>query len=637
MTPTTDAPKSPWQDADLVRTNPVFVADRLLAELRPWFNQNFFRGTAEGPTKFSRCLENLSDYGGRVPDAVVDRFRRTNAVPSNFRLNSLAERPGILGLVVDLKTDDAFVLPLRPERLGGGAHWDVPRSLPFPEEDVQDLLVALLHAEVPSSQAVPERLAYRFANPLKQKVRGNSMTVAATLAVLDELGGRTGTLFQTAVALVEPGVDGALEEVLKVPEKLGAALREHDRLSLVVVLEGGTALKQLDRKRVNCIWEVKDVAALAKRLGQAGLLAPLIKAGTAPLGRVELLRVQNRLRLLIEEQHRYAEAADLADRTSACTKQPPTDPSVVTEIGRLSAAACRHHGRFSDAVALGCEMYKQVNSLGAGASDDEEADAAAEYAASLFSGHRFADVPPLLDRWAECAAQDHRRFRPLTRVKVWNTLARALAVLDQGRWDELFGRSLSLLHRLVDTENINRTTHYRVHARLRHGDAAGASVALEEAPGLNERAGAGSPWAAFLHANLARLEHREWADQLLEQRLAMGARPYSAWLYLQATARQSCREHADAKSRLEQAVCLLRHEAGGVEGNVCNLFSAFLEMNIAARTGDAAGWASAVAQARVFLSTASDHRDHYAPTVDGLPVSPDMTAAEALLNRVPYF
>jgi hypothetical protein len=88
---------------------------------------------------------------------------------------------------------------------------------------------------------------------------------------------------------------------------------------------------------------------------------------------------------------------------------------------------------------------------------------------------------------------------------------------------------------------------------------------------------------------------------------------------------------------LEQAVGLLRHEADGVDGNICNLFAAFLELVAAARSGDAGRWAVVIAGARGFLSDAPDHRNYYGLQVDYLPAVPDLPSAEALLDFVPYF
>jgi hypothetical protein len=212
-----------------------------------------------------------------------------------------------------------------------------------------------------------------------------------------------------------------------------------------------------------------------------------------------------------------------------------------------------------------------------------------------------------------------------------------LAILKVSGWEELFGRSLTLHRRLDDVENIDRTTHYLVHARLRHGNPTEARAALADAPGLREESGAGNPWAAFLHANLARLENREWGDRDLDERIGAGARPYSAWLYVEAAARQPSRKPEDALRRLDQAIRLLRHQAGGVQGNVCNLFAAFLELDAAARSGASHLWAKALTSARGFLSATPDYRDYYGPTVDVSPEAPDVRFAEGLLDLVPYF
>jgi hypothetical protein len=169
---------------------------------------------------------------------------------------------------------------------------------------------------------------------------------------------------------------------------------------------------------------------------------------------------------------------------------------------------------------------------------------------------------------------------------------------------------------------IDRTTHYRVHARLRNGNITGAQEALTEASGLSERAGSGNSWVAILHANLARLQNQEWTDPVLVERLAAGKELYSAWLYLQATAWQADRGLEDAVYRLQQAVSLLPHQAGEVAGNVCNLFAAFLELNAAVRLEDPENWPPALARARGFLSIADDHRSYYGPSVDTLPDLP---------------
>lgn len=643
MNPTADARKYPWQDPDLIRSNPVFVADRLLDALAPWFHQDRLLGTSAGPARFSRCLEELARRDGRLPDAVVERFQRSSWVPSDFRFASPAERPGVIGLAVDPRTEDAFVLPFRPARLEFENGWDVARTLPFSEEDVQDLLVALVDAGVPDARGVLERFSYRFLNPLGQRIRGSSMTVGAVLAVLDELGGRAADLLRAAVVLVEPGADGALEEVEKIPAKLHAAFRECDRLSLVVVREGSSVRKEFDRERLGRVLEVRTVSDLARELASAGLLAPLIRAGTAPLGRSELVRIQNRLQSMIDNEHRYAEAADLAERVRGCKKKAPIDPGALTEIGRSSAAACRHHGRFKHAVELSEEIYDEVRSLGAGVSDDEEADAAAEYAAALFDSHQFQAIPHLLEPWATVAVDHPRRFRVLTRIKVWNTLARAQVILGPAGWEDLLGRSLELTRELNDPVNTQRTTSYLVHGLLRHGRAAEAVAVLAGAGATRDPLPPANPWVGFAVANAGRVEAVAWEHPGLDQACPEADSPKHAFgFYFQATGRQHTRAvggELGRTDRLTRAAAFFRAEAGRAERNICVLFAASLDLAAAGLAPDATRWTDSVNKIREFLAypDAVPLLDYYADSVNVLPTHPDPAAAEQLLCRVPYF
>jgi hypothetical protein len=211
-----------------------------------------------------------------------------------------------------------------------------------------------------------------------------------------------------------------------------------------------------------------------------------------------------------------------------------------------------------------------------------------------------------------------------------------MAILIQGGWDDLFIRSLELNRRRQDFENVARTTHYLAHAHLRDGDAGAAWKVLREGIGpVFPRPG--NTWDAFLRAKIAHLENGEWVDAELDRQLAAGQTPYSAWLYVVAVARQFPRSLELAIRGLELAVRLLRFEADGFAGNVCNLFAEFLELNIAARLASPTRWLAAVTAVHAFLSTAPDHLAYYGPVIDNLPSSPDLNASEAVLNRVPYF
>jgi hypothetical protein len=612
----------------LWRTNPVLCIDRLLQLMD---QSDAIWGLVGG--RVPQIISDLSQHGINLPPEALRRWaaRGSIALQPGADVASEHPTPRVIGLAIDGSPDQGYVFPLRPTVAANG--WKVDLGLPFTPEQVQDGLAWLLQESgIPSPQAVPERLAFGFENLTKRTARGDSMTVAAVLAVLDQMGGYACPLLRAAVALVELQPGGRIGSVSDIPAKLAVAYRECGELTLVVCLPG----VEVARGPRTVVWEVKSLADLAGRLHAAGVLAPLLDS-VDPLTKAERDRVLDRLRWLVESEHRYRDAADLGDRVRRCGFAGPPDPTAWVEFAGRHAKAYRHHGCFAEAVSVGCEAHQRVANLGDLGCDDEEADAAAEYAASLFSGHRFAEVLPLLQPWAKRTGCEPRRFRPLTRVKVWNTLARALAILKLGGWEELFSRSLALQRRLEDPENIDRTTHYLIHARLRHGNTTGARAALADAPGLGEQSGAGKPWVAFLHANLARLENRVWVDPALDEQLAAGAPPYSAWVYVQAAARQPSRKREDALRRLDQARSLLKYEAGEVQGNVCNLFAAFLELDAAARWGDSRLWANAVTTARGFLSAAPDHRDYYGPTVDASPEAADVRFAEALLDLVPYF
>lgn len=610
----------------LWRTNPVLCIDRLLNE---W--DRYFVSRTATPRLLVNLLSTLIQKKIRLPKAALNRWAEERRIPISAITDLEAEspEPRIIGLAVD--GTDGYVFPLRPTPELAG--WRIDADLPFSGDQIQDGIAELLNqCGMPNHGAIPERLAFSFTNQTGRTARGESMTVAAILAVLDLLGKHVSPLFRAAVALVKLQSGGELGNVSNVTLKLESARRECGELSLIIC----SPESEIASTPGEVVWRVKSLADLAKRLHDARILSSLLDV-VGPLTRAEAARVLDRLRCLVLNEHRYRDAADLGERVRKCGFADVPDPNLTVEFARLYSQACRHHGRFEEAVSVGREAYERVVDLADLACDDEEADAAAEYAAGLFSGHRFDDIPPLLGLWAEAVSRYPRRFRAQTRVKVWNTLGRALAILRQDGWDTMFGHSLKLHRTLGDVENIHRTTHYRVHALLRHGDIDGAKAALDEAPGLSEQATYGNPWAAFLHAEIARLEDRKWADRKLDERLQLREKPYAAWRYVQATARQTCRGRADAIARLQLAVELLRHEADGVERNICNLFATFLELNMAARSEDEVRWSGASMRAQNFLLGTSDQFAYYSRIIDALPSSPNLVFAEALLDRTPYF
>jgi hypothetical protein len=462
------------------------------------------------------------------------------------------------------------------------------------------------------------------------------MTVAAMLAVIDSLDGHRSDELRCACAIILPAEERRFRPVEHWERKLDAILREHGAGSLLVI-HPNTVVPAEFRKRFDRVWAVSTYSELAAELAKAQLLAPLMKK--APLGRMELQRVRDSLHWLVRQDHNYLRAADLGDRLRACERTAPIDPGLGMEIAKLNAEACRHHGRFSAAVELGQGVLHDVTSLGELTSEDEEADAAAEHAAALFDNHQFDAIPPLLESWSAAAVADPRRFHSLTRVKIWNTLGRALAILGRAGWEALFQRSYDLHCRLNDLDNADRTMTYRVQALLRTGRAVEADKELAARGLKREVSPPSSPWLAHLLAEAARVSGACWPSCDLEAWAAATRPRHALGMFFQAIARQTGRSREDAAKFLGRAALCMKEEAGPVEANICNLFAFILELAAAAYDSNADGWTLSLSAVRRFLDQpdAGSIRAYYFPGVESMPASPDIPAAESLVRRVPYF
>ena len=77
----------------------------------------------------------------------------------------------------------------------------------------------------------------------------------------------------------------------------------------------------------------------------------------------------------------------------------PLAPGLRDKVVREIAAGHRHLGQFAEAERTGRRLYDEVRSRGEDVSLDEEADAAVEYVASFFDGHRFRHLVAALTPW----------------------------------------------------------------------------------------------------------------------------------------------------------------------------------------------------------------------------------------------
>jgi len=611
-----------WYDQGLQRTNPVHVVEQVVLQLEREYIDNM-PGTARSLGKY---LSKLTAEGTYLPAFAVESLKRKGHLPDDLALPE-PPRPGVLGLVVNPATDLGFVLSLRAEEREPSAEgWEIDPLLPFKEGAILDVLARLIESlDLPTAGLLPERLAFAFKNPLGHWTYGNSMTIAAALAVLDSLGGCREDLFRCACAVVEPAGD-QLQPVKHISRKLEAVRREHGRGSLLIAHPDEPVSTDL-RTHFEELWVVKDLAQLAHKLDEFKLLAPL--QGKTPLRRVELQRVRNRLHWLVRTVHQYDKASKLGGRVEDCPTSEDVPLRLWDDIRGFVAEVARHQGRYVEAIERSRKIHADVLRRGRFTSYDEQADAAAEYAASLFDLHDFERIPELLEELARVAKEDEPRLRPQTRVKVLNTLARAMVVLRRDGWEKYFLHSRELLER-IDPGDVPRTLSYHIHGLLRTDQ-------LKEARELLDRLSLQSPWVCFLWAEWARRAGKEWQDPNMESARPGVSRPGHPYaFYCQAVARQE--KCADAMELLGRGADFLRADAGGHPQNICSFFANCMDLLAAARADDQRAWAASALAVRGFLAdpAAQPLQRHYQPALAVLDDTPALATVEGFLQLNPY-
>lgn len=603
----------------LERTNPVHVVGKLLTDLRPQFAAD----PGQTVRQFSCLLDLLYRDGLRLPRFYLEELRCCGCLEGDLLP---ADRPRVVGLMVDLNnSDNSLVLPLR---LGQSTHPNL-QGYPFTHDDLLDALAGLVRAlHLPC--ALPERLCFHGENPVGIKPDGDSMHIAGLLAALDALTQHRHPRLEGACALIEPRLDGSLMPVGHVAAKLAAFQRENNRGSLLIC-HPDSEISPSSRNRFERVWEVNHYSQLVECLEaeHPSLLEPLLQQTQVSAREWELLI--HRLHRLNHTDYRYLEAVDLGRRLLACSPAPAVRDGVVQQI----AAAHRHLGEFDEAEQRGQQLYEAVRARGDSISDDEEADAAVEYLASFYDGHRFQQIVDALTPWQARILADRRRFRLLTRVKVFNTLGRAEVILGLSGWEDNFRRSLAL-QRDLDPEQAPRTSSSLVHGLLRQHRLDEAHRELETVGSLDEVANNWSQGALKAsRAELARQRGESWTDPRMEDWGAEDPPPnHVLAFYHQAVARQPGCQNAPCRLRLAGKLC--RSEVATNLRNVTYLFALCFELAAAGAAKCVEDWEGTCRRIRDYLQGDAVIREHYAAAVSSLPAGPSWPAAEMLLGRVPH-
>jgi tetratricopeptide (TPR) repeat protein len=618
-------------DSPLWRTNPVWCTERLLEGWRE--NENIWPAI---PDFVCKVRSYLAGKGVIVPPAAFKPW--TNEGLADEATEAKYPRPGIVGVVVDRRSGNAWIAPLaaRPEE----EKWSVAPTLPFNSEQLQTLLMRLMHAlELPRMAAVPERLAFAIDDRLGERASGTSMHIAGLLSVVAAANKKTSTdknsLLHRVCAMVEPDGSGdELRAVSEIDTKLTAFVREMGQGTLLIRAPGCPEAAKFDNGFDDC-WEVASFRDLARRLDRAGLLRVFLEE--SPLTRNDLGIASERLSLLCEGQHRYADALELAERLKNYPARGDVSAEQVRKLERVTSDLYRHLGYYAEAEKMACRDVERTRALRS-ASDDDCAQADLFHAAALFDAHRFAEMCRILAPWLRRLTKFPRRFDSKTRAFIYNTLARALVILNRGDWNALFQRSAEIWQER-DPSELPRTWGYLGYGLLRHHRLEEAKRVLQQLESRLPLDGFPLWTYAHLKADHERRRGRTWIHPVVEKESGGSktvGHPFGC--YLQATARQNgC---GDAVQRFQRArMCFLRDASTGDRANIVCFLADCMQLAEAAWGDDQRLWTDS----KKALSTHFRPRkgcalnEHYRRVFQSLGNRPDQATAEEFLAQVPYF
>ncbi|MGF1583044.1 MAG: hypothetical protein ACFCD0_27305 [Gemmataceae bacterium] len=613
-------------DQGLIRTNPVWCMDQLLAR---WEGRDEYWVAL--PHSLGRVITALAQVGINFPRNALERW----GVQLSDSEQDLAKepKPGVVGLVVDRLCDEGLVLPLSVKRTD---EWSIDPSLPF--RDVvgfQLLCLQLLRAlHLPNSDGVPERFAYTFGDPLGRRSDGASMHVAGMLAIVRAENNDPSAL-DRACSVVQPDQEH-LVPVSGIRPKLDAFLREYETGTLLIRAKGCQEAKAYC-EHFEEVWEVTSLEDLAKELESRGWLKVFLTHQR--LTKAEATTVANKARRLEVEEHRYQDALNLVARAERCEFAPDVPMRIRREFRQQQIDLHRHLGAYQQSANLADEFSRELRDSVASSYDDL-AEADVNRASALYSPHNFEGMVSLLEPWRNHLTEDPFQVKAVTRLKVFNTLGRALVALEQDGWEDLFFWSEKLLEEL-EPSDLPRTWSYRAQGYLRAGRLEEAEEVLqriENHPGLGDM----SRWfLRFWQADAARRRGRIWEDQEMEQATVSRRVGHPFAFYFQATARQPGREIADSVERFRRAREFFGQDRPGSqdEQNIQCFLTDCICLAEAAWQNNQQSWDDTLGRLENQLvpTTSFTLHEHYKGCLPSKGSDPDRETVEKLLVKVPFF
>jgi pentatricopeptide repeat protein len=541
-------------------------------------------------------------------------------------------RVGVVGLLADPQSANAFVTPLVAEL---ASEWIVAPNLPFSATELQIALQKVLECS-PLPELLPEFFAFRIVDRLGQKSYGQSMTVSGVMAILDASTDFRCPLLSTAVSLVEPSEHNGLRPVAHVTQKLRAFAREHGSGTLLVRSRRCLEAGNFDHL-FGDVWLVDSWAELAQKFEQHGLLAGFHQR--SELDRHKLRIAIERLSVLCTKHVRFQEALTLAEKLNTHPVGQDVTSDDRKQVRQWIIDLYRHLGRYREACEHSRAQYKRLRTEDVDSSYDQQALAAAVYAASLYDLHRFSHMVRVLTPWCRELRKNAFLVAPLTRVAVFNTLARAQVAMEATGWESLYESSLEILS-AVDPFDRARTYNYLLHGLLRAKQLDEAEMVVKTILDLPSMSKFSRWMLGFFRADLARRKATTWSDSALDtEAYSAEVAGHALGYYLQATARQPGRSQHDATLRFQRAQALfLRDVCPGDTHNVLLFLASCMDLALAAQKNDHTSWRTAVRSLAEYVERQSTggFRDHYRPVLPKHESTPSIAVAEALLHRVPY-
>lgn len=589
-----------------IRSNPILASQRE-------FRRD--QGRRDNERRQLARLKTLQSEG--VPLYCIPQMIREDASCLTLSKN----RIGVVGLVVD-NYGEGYVtqLQVKPNQT-----WDISVDLPFRQVHIQSVLLRVLSGQG-LDDSLPELLAFRITDTLKDRCEGDSMDFACLLAIIDASLKHESEILSAAAAVVSPADDGLLEASKSVFAKLNAFTREFGRGSLLIRHVDDEESAGFDGK-FDEVWPVSNLAELAARLDTAGLTRSLLEA--IPLKAEHGFAIASQIQSLLVSESTFAEAEDFLSRLKRRTSEE-TPLKIRLEISLAEEDLHRHRGNFDAAIAARSRRVElEQNPLIS--CYEREAESDNRHSAALYDAHRFDAATHCLAPWLERFNSDPKICLPETRAKLLNTLARCMVVTGDPNWESLFKQSLAIQN-VADPGNVSTTTNFLAHGYLK-------SIRFEEARRvLNIKINESEHFRIWLAAECSRQAGTLSTESECKIATEIPESLHVHGFACQAIARQFGRP---VESRLRLFENARRSFGHGLESDVSNVkrvLHACCSFAIAVITHDSATLDQAINEFRAHCTGDGfgEIRNWYEQAIDGVERNRDWTSIEALFARVPH-